>query len=39
MQQPGTASVKFINLNLDILNDFDDFQLSYDNKNYTVNYD
>lgn len=39
MQQPGTVSVKFINLNLNILNTYDDFHLSYDNKNYTVNYD
>ncbi len=38
MQQQGNASVKFIELNLNILNNFNNFQLTYDDKNYNVTY-
>jgi len=38
LQQPGNASVKFIDLRLDILNDFNNFQLTYNNKDYEVSY-
>ncbi len=38
MQQRGNASVEFIDLRLNILNDFNNFQLTFDNKNYNVTY-
>lgn len=38
MQQRGNESVEFIDLRLNILNDFNNFQLTFDNKNYNVTY-
>lgn len=39
LQQPTNISANYININLDVLNLFEQFKLNFDDKDYTVNYD